>query len=208
MKKKEINRIIFISIALSVLAMITLQIFNVDMLSFEGFRMITPIFSGIVIFWAFYFAMGWKIPIINKLLYKNNLNGTWFGEYRSQDIKNDQEYDGEISLVIRQTFLNINVTSYTSNYLAYSFAESLLLNDDNKGNQLVYLYSQNEFNPIDETSRKGTSELHLTFDLKNEKLFGKFWTNHNTKGHMNVIKISKQHLKSFEKAKQKFKKGA
>lgn len=156
-------------------------------------------FSGSILFWIAYFNFAWKIPIIRLLIYKNNLNGTWIGNYQSTG-EDKQTYEGEIVLVIRQSFLSLNVNSYTEKYLSFSYAESLLSNVDNSRNQLIYLYSQNQFEPTKEGVRRGASELILTIDSDDSKLFGEFWTNNKTTGHMNVTRVSKTHSNSYTNA--------
>lgn len=200
MKKTEINKILYITIGLTIAYMFSLQYVGINSFSIEGFRKISSFFSCVVILWGLYFYYGWKIPVLNKLIYKTNLNGSWFGTYSSKGT-DGKEYKGEIALVIRQTFLNINVTSHTDKYLSYSFAETLLHNKESESNQLVYLYSQNEFDPTDERLRKGSSELHLLCELNGKTLFGEFWTNYNTKGKLNVKHVSSYHYNSFNDIK-------
>lgn len=138
----------------------------------------------------------------SEIIYRKNLNGTWFGDYFSRDLITDKVYKGKIALVIKQSFLNLTITSYTEKYISYSYAESIL--KEKEKCQLVYLYSQNEFDPTDETSRKGTSELHITSEAQTIKLFGEFWTNSNSKGKLNVIRSSRKHVESFYEAKSEY----
>lgn len=201
MKKDEINRILLITISITVIYTISLQFFGINTFSIDGLKKVSFLFSSLVFLWGGYFAYGWKLPILNMILPKTNLNGTWFGTYSSKDDKG-AEYKGEIALVIRQSFLNINVTSHTAQYLSYSFAETLLHNKDSDSSQLIYLYSQNEFDPTDENVRRGASELHLLCELKNHKLFGEFWTNSKSRGTLRVEHLTKRHHGSFKDIKK------
>ena len=130
------------------------------------------------------------------------MNGTWFGEYKSEDNETGKIFQGEIAIVIRQSFLNVNVTSYTDKYMAFSFGEAILHNKSSDSHQLVYLYSQNQYNPTDDIARKGTSELHLLVEANKNRLFGKFWTNYNSKGNLKIVKITNKQVKSFHDAKK------
>ncbi|GJM32307.1 MAG: hypothetical protein DHS20C18_13080 [Saprospiraceae bacterium] len=204
MDRDDIKRILYITIGLTVVSIFILTYFGKNVFTWPGIKLLSTIFSGIVIFWMFYFKYGWKYPILKLIVYKENFNGTWFGEYYSKDFDTDREYRGQISLVIRQSFININVTSYTEKYLAYSYAETLLCDKERKKDQLVYLYSQDEMNPTKESTRKGTTELIFVSELEFKKLFGPFWTNTNSKGKLTVKKISNKHLTSFGHAKKKY----
>ena len=138
MKKNEINRILYITVGVTIVYMLILQYLGVNPMTSDGFRKITSFFSYVVIAWGLYFCYGWKIQYLNKIIYKTNLNGTWFGNYSSTDLDGN-EYQGEIAIIIRQSFLNINVKSFTDKYLSYSFAETLLHDKDSESNQLIYL---------------------------------------------------------------------
>lgn len=201
MKKDDINRILLITSAITATYIVSLQLFGIDTFSINGLKKVSSVFSVLVLLWGLYFSYGWKLPFLKKILPKTNLNGTWFGTYSSKDYVGN-EYNGEIALVIRQSFLNINVTSYTDKYLSYSFAETLLHNKDSESNQLVYLYSQNEFDPTDEKVRRGTSELHLLCEVNGKTLFGEFWTNSNSKGTLKVQHLTSTYNGSFNDIKQ------
>lgn len=184
------------------MAIFILLILETDFTTWEGFKKLSSVFSCVILFWAFYFSWGWKWPLLKYIAYTENLNGTWFGNYHSRDARNDQVFEGEISIVIRQTFLSINIVSYTSSYLSYSYGEAVLNNQKNKSHQLVYLYSQNPYEPIDDLARRGTSELQLLLENGEKKLFGMFWTNHNSQGGLTLKKKTSKHLPSFIDAKK------
>lgn len=201
MEKEEIKRMLYITMVFTILGISGLYFYGINVFTKEGVFKISSVISGIAIFWTFYFAYLWKFPILNNLIYRNNLNGTWLGEYYSKDLTSGQEYRGEIALVIRQSFLNINITSYTERYLSFSFAESFIVNNERKKHQLVYLYSQNEFDITDDNARKGATELLAICESESMKLFGHFWTNKNSKGKLDIKRVSKKHYNSFNDAK-------
>ncbi|MCS3797149.1 hypothetical protein [Niastella sp. OAS944] len=150
----------------------------------------------------FYISIGWKWPLFKYIVYQENINGTWLGTYSSTDFTTEQKYSGEIAIVIRQSFLRIDVKSLTINYINYSFGEAFTHDSKSDSNQLIYLYSQSQFNPADDTIRKGTSELMLHFNVNQKEFFGDFWTNHNSKGNLNLKKVTSKHAKSFLEAKK------
>jgi len=197
MSKEILTRILYVTIILAILGFLILNLFGMNILDSTGFLKIPSLLSGIVLFWTFYIAIGWKLPLLKYIVYKENLNGTWFGTYTSKNFTSNEEFNGNISVVIRQNFLNLNVKSFTENYVNHSFGEVLNYDSKSDSHQLIYLYSQNEFNPTDDNYRKGTSELNLHCNVDEDEFFGDFWTNHNSKGFLNLKKISKKHCKSF-----------
>ena len=202
MKKQTINRILYITIILAVLGFFILKLFNINILTKDGAMKIPSLLSGVVLFWGFYFSIGWKLPILKYLVYKENINGTWLGHYSSKNFTSNDVFQGEIAVVIRQNFLSLNVKSFTENYINYSFAEVLNYDSKSDTHQLIYLYSQSQFNPTDDNIRKGTSELNLHCNIKSKELFGDFWTNHNSKGDLKLKKITTKYTKSFLEAKK------
>lgn len=198
MEKEDLRKVLYITVGLTIGSVLLLEFFGNDMFSLEGGKKVSTIFSGIVVLWMLYFSYGWRAPILKHILYKTDLNGTWFGEYYSKNLETKEEFRGEIALIIRQSFLNINITSYTEKHLSFSFAETLLYKKESERSQLVYLYSQNEFDPTDENTRKGTSELEFIKKPEEEVLVGSFWTNVNSKGKINVVRLTKRRLTSFE----------
>lgn len=203
MEEKLINSIlratVFLVLAIAMLLLAT----GINPFSSEGMTKMSIFFTVITFFWAFYFRWGWKLPLIKHIAYKENLNGTWVGKYKSLDNIEGKEYQGEIALVIRQNFLTTSVVSLTDKYVSFSYGASVLYNSGHDNNQLVYLYSQNEFNPTDNQARKGASELHLISGDKEKKLFGTFWTNHNSQGNLDLTFVSTNHFSSFKDIKKK-----
>lgn len=200
MRKKTLYRILYVTIILAILGAFIFQLCGINLLKKDGFTKIPSLLSAVVLFWGFYLSIGWKIPGLKYLVYKENLNGTWYGTYNSKNFTSAEEFNGGIAVVIRQTFLTLDVKSYTENFINYSFGEVLNYDSKSDSHQLIYLYSQSQFNPTDDNVRKGTSELNLHCNIHQEELFGDFWTNHNSKGFLQLKKISKKHSKSFAEA--------
>jgi hypothetical protein len=143
------------------------------------------------------------VPKLNRILFKKNINGTWFGIYESVDTNNGNRFSGEISLVIKQNFLNLHISSCTEKYKNNSYSEMLSHDKKSDKNKLVYVYAQEEVNVLDQFIRKGTTELELTMDKNKAELYGKFWTNSGTVGQLKLMNVSKEHIEFFEEAKLK-----
>ena len=155
----------------------------------------------LTLWWLFYFKYGWRLPGINKLIISRvDLNGTWFGSYKSLDSKN-QEAKGEIGIRIKQDFLTISLKSFTEKFNNYSYSEEVKYEEKSDTSGVVYVYSQKENNILDTSQRNGTSEL--TFKKIGDELYleGIFWTAHGTKGELSVRRITKKQIDTFKETK-------
>jgi len=201
MKEDELNRIIKVTIYICIVILL-IQVFRgIDLKTIDGVKSILSLTTIIPFFWAFYFGFGWKVKGLNKILYKENINGTWFGKYESKMLETGQEFKGDIALVIKQNYIRVKVILITDKFKSFSFSEDL--NNEDDKNQLVYIYSQDEFSFNDHSTRKGATDLELVKGSDKSELYGKFWTNHGSVGHLTVNKISDKHIMVFEEAKVK-----
>lgn len=162
---------------------------------------VTTILSG---FWWLYFNYLWKLPVFKKLVFKENLNGIWFGTYESVNLKSDEgiQCTGEIAVRIHQTYLNIGIKTLTKRFNNFSFAETLKYENNNNLYRLHYFYSQKESKEFEPTSRPGVSSLELKKRGKDYYLEGEFWTNHGTNGKLKVKRIDNKTVDIFEEAKK------
>lgn len=205
MKKGEISKIISISIFLS--AILTLlylfYIRTVDIKSF--YRGVSFSLTIITAFWTFYFTSGWKSCIFNKLFYRPNLNGTWGGKLISdwKDENGDTVPPKDFFIVIRQSFLRIHFTTFTDNFIGFSYAETFNLKKETGLKNVAYLYRKDTSLSNDEDLREGATELRLIISENSKRLEGKYWSNTKTQGKINVEFLNKKHYDSYECAKQK-----
>ena len=153
--------------------------------------------------WLFYFKIGWRLPLLKRILFRIDLNGTWYGEYVSHDYKDESQNVGTIAIRIVQNYLSASLISKTRLYQNYSYSEEVKCDKRSKLHGIVYAYSQKENGLFDTGHRNGASELTLVFrSAKREYwLEGEFWTIHGTKGSIRVKRICKRHIDSFEEAK-------
>ncbi|MBE9092445.1 hypothetical protein [Tychonema sp. LEGE 07203] len=218
MNYKEQNQIIIISYIVSISASFIMTKFITN---FSGLEIVishvnvpTILISGLevvirhlnvptilTLWWLFYFKYGWRLPGINKLIiFRVDLNGTWFGSYQSLDSQN-QEAKGEIGIRIKQDFLTISLKSFTEKFNNYSYSEEVKYDEKSDTYGVVYVYSQKENNILDTSHRNGTSEL--TFKKSDDALYleGTFWTAHGTKGELSVRRITKKQIDTFKETK-------
>lgn len=204
MKKEELSKIVYMSIAISAtLTLIYLfYIKKYDLISF--YRGVSFSISFVTIFWTFYFSYGWKFWGLSKIFYRPNLNGTWKGQIVS-DWKDEQGFTippKEIYIVIRQNFLRIHFTTFTDSFVGYSYSETFNLKKETGLKNVAYLYRKDTSQNNDADLREGATELRLIYDSNFKKLDGKYWTNTKTQGRITVEFLSKAHLDSFESAKK------
>jgi len=200
MNKELLIRILQATVIIVILLIFLFLSFGINVFTLAGVSKLPSILSLVVLFWGFYFSIGWKWPVLKSIAKRENLNGTWFGTYTSKNQLTSTVFDGEIAVVIRQNFLVVDVKSFTDKYINYSYGEALNYDNKSDKHQLIYLYSQNDFKPTDDNERRGTSELQIHYDFKSKELFGNFWTNHNSQGYLNLKQISSKQAKSFNEA--------
>ena len=206
MKQEDLKRIINVTAVVAILIwVLVIVLLEIDIISLDAIRQLGLIITTLGLFWAFFFRWGWKWPILKPLFNKPDLNGTWIGSFETdwEDKKGQTVPVGEIVIVIRQTFLFVHFTSFTNRFIAHSYAETLLLDDDRGIRRVVYLYSQNRVNPGAEGDRQGTAELSILGEPIKE-LSGNFWTNAKSNGFLKVRRVSEEWIGSFEQAKSKW----
>lgn len=199
MKYKEQQRIIIATYIVGVSLNLLIENIIGNFPHMEALISSLKVSSFITIWWLFYFYYGWKIPILNKILFRINLNGTWFGKYDSINNKKER-FEGDIALRIKQNYLTISIKSFTKKYDNFSYSEEVKYEEKSDTHGVVYVYSQKENNILDSAQRNGTSELTLKKEGNHLLLEGMFWTIHGTQGSIKVKKISNEQIDTFNEA--------
>lgn len=201
MNKQEQIKIVSISYLISIGATFIISYLKSSSLNVNDILSAIRISTILTVWWGFYFNIGWKIKGLNKILYRINLNGTWYGTYKSSNMDTDEIYEGEIMIRIKQSFLALSINSYTDKYVNYSHSEVLKYDEKSGTHGLVYVYSQKENDPLDLNARNGTAELRVS-EEEGYILKGDFWTILGSKGLLNVTRVSNEHTSSFNKGKK------
>lgn len=204
MKEDELKRIIYISVAFSATFTLAYLLWNKENDFITFYRGASTSITLITLFWSFYFAYGWRLPMLNKIFYRPNLNGTWKGHLISdwKDQNRNPIPPKEIYIVIRQNFLRIHFTTFTNTFVGYSYAETFNLKKATGLKNVAYLYRKDSSQNNDEDLREGATELRLIYDFNYKKLDGKYWTNTKNQGKITVEFFNKNHVDSFESAKE------
>lgn len=206
MKEEELKRLIGYTVIFAITNWVIIILsLDIDLISFDSLQHFGTAISGVTLFWIFYFRWGWKWAPFKFLFYRPDLNGTWIGCFQTdwRDDKGRGVPIGEIALTIRQNFLFIHLTSFTVRHVAYSYAETLILDTDRGIHKIIYLYSQSRTNPGTEGDRQGATELDIFGEAPLE-LVGNFWTNAKSIGFLKVRRVSKYHTTSFAEAKKRW----
>jgi len=204
MKKNELNKIIYISIAISALLTLAYLFINRSYALIALFRGVSFSITAVTLFWTFYFAYGWKLWGFNRIFYRPNLNGTWKGFIISdwRDADGNTVPPREIYIVIRQNFLRIHFTTFTDTFVGYSYSETFNLKKETGLKNVAYLYRKDTSQSNEDDLREGATELRLINDNKFKKLDGKYWTNTKTQGKISIEFFNENHVDSFESAKK------
>jgi len=202
MKKEELKIIVSISIGLALILAILYLTYNELELNLEnGIRSISLGITATTLFWTFYFSFGWKLPLLNKIFYRPNLNGTWYGTLISDwEDENGNIIDPkDFFIVIRQSFLRIHFTTFTDNFVGISYSETFSLSKERGIKNVAYLFRKDTSQNNNEILQEGATELRLIEALE-RKLEGKYWSNRKTNGTIKVKFINSIHVDSFEEA--------
>ena len=164
MKKDEIKLIISISVALY--AVLTFLYLLITSSPFELTFVIRRLSSGLsltTLFWVLYFSYGWKIPLLRKIFYRPDVNGTWSGTVIS-DWKNKVGLPivpKDFHIVIRQSFLRIHFTTFTDGFVGVSYSETFTLNKEKGVKNIAYLFRKDTTQNHDDSIQEGATELRL-----------------------------------------------
>jgi SMODS-associating 2TM, beta-strand rich effector domain len=202
MQEKDVQKFITITVFLGIVIWgFSIYLSKSQVLSLDALKAIGPTTTFLVVFWAFYFKWGWKIPALKYLMYKPNLSGTWLGFFHSdwKDEEGKSLKPAKMVLVVRQNWLTISVVSMTDRFKSRSYTEFLSFDEDRGIKLLAYLYSDTSTSFGKEGAREGVAELELT-DSTPKKLNGRFWTSSKTAGIMSLRFISSETIDSFNQA--------
>lgn len=202
MKKAELKIIVLISIGLAlVLAILYLTYYKLELNLTNGIRGASLGLSATTLFWTFYLSWGWKFPLLNKIFYRPNINGTWSGKLISdwKDKNGEVVPPKDFFIVIRQSFLRIHFTTFTDNFVGVSYSETFSLNKERGIKNVTYMYRKDTSQNNDEVLQEGAAELRL-IEASERKLEGKYWSNKKTNGTIRLTFIKNKHVDSFEEA--------
>jgi hypothetical protein len=208
MKKEEIKIVISASVAIS--AIFALSYILLVNATFDVPTIARALSSGLsvsTLFWVFYFAYGWRVPLLCKIFYRPNINGTWSGFLNSNWVTPQGEKIEPLTfhIVVRQSFLRIHFTTFTEGFVGISYSETFILNKDKGTKNLAYLFRKDTTQNSDESLQEGATELKL-IQSNPMILQGKYFSNQNTNGSIKVVFISREHVDSFEQALELVKK--
>lgn len=203
MRIEDLKKLIrYSAILTGALSTFTIVISETPIISTQAYSVFNLSIYITLIFWAFYFRFGWRYRILCKLFDRPDFNGTWFGTVKSdwQDENDMETPEKKFAIVIRQSFLNIHLVTYTNIFEAYSYAETLLLEKERGILKIIYHYTQDPTSIGDDRNREGTAILNVRHSK--EKIDGVFWSKSKSNGDIEVKKVSSHHAIDFKHARQ------
>jgi len=143
--------------------------------------------------WRWQFLQGWLIKV-------PDLQGTWRGELKSDWISSETEkriHPIPITIVIRQTFLSINVTLMTAESSSYSTAADIGSILGGEQLCLTYTYTNRPKAIIRDRSEIHDGAAILKIVTTPLSLEGEYWTSRKTRGDIEVKLLSRKLAERF-----------
>ncbi len=152
---------------------------------------------------ALWFAStGWRWRIFKGwLVLTPDLNGTWEGDIRSEwiDPHTGQKIPSiKTYLIIKQTLFDIHCCQITQESKSYSRAATIQRSPDGNISVIEFTYSNTPKVSVHYRSR--SHDGACTLDVitgRQRKLIGKYWTDRNTKGEIELQFFSKERRQEF-----------
>lgn len=150
---------------------------------------------------ASFYKFGWRLGPLAKWMGRPDLSGVWLGLLSSSYFRNGHPIP--IVFVIRQTYLDISICSYTAGQRGRSTFEALIQNDRHQIIVLAYIYELEKLYPGAQEKVKGTGEIEL---LGADRLQGFYWTNSPTHGSISLKRRSTDctDIQAFEDVTKKW----
>ena len=202
MNKRDLSRFVIITYVFSYLLSLAYSELPTNSSFISLISQMINASTIILLCWLCYMKWGWRKKILKHLMYRPNLNGTWYGRYSAEDISTKKIFNGSIAFRIKQNLFGISVISFTENYSNSSYSEELFHEEKSDESKIIYVYAQEGADTSDLSKRDGACELVLKNIRNRDCLHGKFWTAHGTKGKLNVSKISETQVDSFHEAEE------
>lgn len=193
--KTNLKNYVCISIFLAILTWIILIYYYEGSLAITKnslFRLPTVVtINGI--FWTIFIQWGWKCKYFrNWLVPFPNLSGTWSGKVIPNNVNPEttEVYNPvDISVEIKQTFLNIYVKVHSQEMESSSYSASFIINHEENKKRLCYSYLSKPRSNIRARSpiHDGTALLSIK-GKKEDELKGEYWTNRKSIGEIYLKK--------------------
>ncbi len=200
MNRKEILRLLTITIALCIIVFCTLiyAFNNGEVYNVSAARYITVTTTIVTSFWLLYFWLLWRIPLLNLIIYRPYIGGVWIGHGDSDYKENGNIVPQfKIALIIKQSFLKTKITGCSQTFHSNSYVESFVYKPEDPNKSLVYLYRSKRSTSTKIDGRSGASELQVF--LGSEKVLkGDFWTQGGSTGFVKVYRKKKGMFEKIE----------
>src|ERR1017187_8693087 len=141
MTKEDFRRIIFLTVVLTVLLWVVLLACTQRApLSLAALELLGTVITVITFFWVFFFRWGWRLPLLQLLLKRPYIGGTWIGTLDSNYISSNSSgaNELEITLIIRQSALFTHVTTFTSRMIFFNYTAASEIYEHSLLSTIIY----------------------------------------------------------------------
>ena len=166
------------------------------------FKQLPTVLTIEMIIWGLFVKWGWRLRIFQGWLVPFPLiRGTWRGTLSStwtNPETNQTPVPIPVILTVRQTFLTVNCSLFTTESESRSHSASIHIDEDSGEKKLVYSYTNKPRTTVRDRSpiHDGTVSLQILGDPPNE-LRGEYWTSRKTTGEIILTFSSKSLANKF-----------
>lgn len=198
MKKEEITILVRASVVIAIITLVIyFSVLTSAITTITLYRASSFALTVVVGFWTLYFTLLWRYSAFNWILYRPDIRGTWGGLLTSNWIGPNGHIEPKpFFIVIHQNFLNLKFTTFTDNFMGISYSENVLFDENRNRQKVVYLYMKDTSDIGIQEKNEGVTELRI-IGRNPSRMEGRYWTNINTKGTIEVTLISREYVESF-----------
>lgn len=145
----------------------------------------------------------WRVPGIRRLTGRPLLEGTYWGEVRSESIDPETQRKRDpvaAALVIKQTYTGIVVSLFTAESRSATLTASLD-EDASSSFEISGLYRAEPRISVQHRSRTHHGALRLTVVGGDTRLSGGYWTDRESQGELEFRRVTMRRAGDFEEAK-------
>lgn len=205
MKNLSLKKFAFVVVTLTVIiGWLLARYKGINLSNLVDFVTLIPqIVIILLVLFSIFATWGWKWKIFRWFVPYPDLNGSWLGTLHSNWVNPETEERLDpipAMLIIKQNFLNTRCVMHTGEMKSYSFSEEFQIDKDRQIQTLSYSYSSEPRSIFRKRSVQHVGSAVL--DIINSpklKLSGKYWTDRETTGEIQLTFYSKEVLQEIPK---------
>jgi SMODS-associating 2TM, beta-strand rich effector domain len=165
----------------------------------KPFSVVVSVVSGVIVLFDRWL---WRLPFVNSLVGRPKLEGTYWGELRSEwtDATGQRVAPIPIAMVVRQTHTTLTLTLFTPESSSTTLAAAIELAPDGRYS-VVGVYRNEPKLSIQDRSRVHHGGLRLQVIESPAQLVGSYWTDRRTQGEIELARVSTGRAASYSAAR-------